>query len=345
MYGSKKIVFCMLSFLLTTAVLPAQQTSNSISITVDINGKGPFTSIQAAINSLPDTASSMRYIFVKKGVYKEKLYIEKKLVTLQGEDRETTIITQAIARDYWRCLHNEDWGVATMNIDANDITLKNLTIINSYGFDVKNDTTVACPLDTTARQQTISPGGHQMALRTMNATRLRAINCHFTAYAGDTVSPWNVDNGMYYFKDCIMEGGVDFYCPRGWAFAENCQFVAHTGTASIWHDGSLHEASKTVLKNCSFSGFEGFNLGRYHKDAQFYLINCSFAANMANRAIYLVPTNNSIRWGQRIYYFNCHRKGTDFPWYADNLNTAPGAPHAADINASWVFAGKWNPAQ
>lgn len=333
----------LLVVIFTTQAVFAQQLSKKI--IVDINGKGQYTSIQAAINSLPNNPTTLQTIFIKKGVYREKLYIEKQLFTLEGEDRESTIITQSIARDQWRCFHNEDWGVATMNIDANDIILKNLTVINSYGFDTKKDTTIACPLDTVHHQRTITNGSHQMALRTMNCTRLKAINCHFTAYAGDTVSPWNVENGLYYFKDCIMEGGVDFYCPRGWAYAENCSFIAHTGTASIWHDGSRYQDSKTVLKNCSFSGFDGFKLGRYHKDAQFYLVNCSFAANMADAPIYLVATNNIILWGKRIYYFNCHRKGTDFSWYANNLHTAPGSPSATDINANWVFKSKWNPAE
>ena len=166
------------------------------------------------------------------------MYIEKHNIVLLGEDREHTIITQAIARDEWRCMHNDDWGVATMNVDGNDITLQNLTVTNSFGFDWTADLTIDCPMDTVNHQKKIGKSGHQMALRTMNATRLKAINCHFKAYGGDTVSPWNVDGGMFYFKDCIMEGGVDFYCPRGWAYAENCEFITHTGTAAIWHDGS-----------------------------------------------------------------------------------------------------------
>ena len=180
-----------------------------------------------------------------------------------------------------------------------------------------------------------------MALRTMKATRLRAINCHFRAFGGDTVSPWNVENGMFYFKDCLMEGSVDFYCPRGWAYAENCEFIALGGTAAIWHDGSRHEDSKTVLKNCSFKGYDGFFLGRYHRDAQFYLINCVFADNMRDSAIYRVKTNNIIQWGHRVFYFNCHRKAGNFKWFADNL---PGGIAAKDINADWVFKNNWNPA-
>jgi pectinesterase len=180
-----------------------------------------------------------------------------------------------------------------------------------------------------------------MAVRTMNSTRLKAVNCHFIAYGGDTVSPWEVENGLWYFKDCIMEGGVDFYCPRGWAWAENCEFIAKSGTAAIWHDGSQHEDSKTVLVNCRFNGYDGFLLGRYHRDAQFYLINCRFAKNMRDSVIYRVPTSNSIQWGHRVYYYDCHREGgNDFKWHSDQL---PAGIKASDITVSWVFKNKWDP--
>jgi pectinesterase len=312
-------------------------------IVVSQDGKGNFRSIQAAINSLPDSSTTAATIYIRRGVYNEKLYIEKHNIILQGEERGSTIITQSIARDAWRCIHNDDWGVATVNIDGNDITFRDLTIINNYGFAWTNDIILPCPQDTVNTQKRVGRSGHQMALRTMNATRFKAINCHFKAYGGDTVSPWNVDNGMFYFKDCLMEGGVDFYCPRGWAYAENCEFISHTGSAAIWHDGSRHEDSKTVLKNCRFKGFDGFKLGRYHRDAQFYLVNCQFPANMANEPIYRVKTTNTILWGERIYYFNCHRQGGDYAWHADNLASAPGSPAAGDISAAWVFKGRWNP--
>lgn len=321
--------------------LSAQSSGKRVIVSQD--GKGDYKTIQGAINSLPDSAATPRIIFIRNGVYKEKVYLEKHNVILQGEDRQKTILTESIARDEWRCLHNEDWGVATLNIDGNDITLKNLTITNSYGFDWIKDETIYCPSDTINKKRTIGRNSHQMALRTMNATRLKAINCRFTAFGGDTVSPWNVENGLFYFKDCIMEGGVDFYCPRGWAYAENCVFITHSGVAAIWHDGSRYQDSKTVLKNCRFDGFKGFNLGRYHRDAQFYLIGCQFETNMADRDIYLVPTSNIIQWGKRIYYFDCHRKGGDYAWHGNNLSAAPGNPDPSKIDARWVFGNKWNP--
>ncbi|MDB5196566.1 MAG: pectinesterase [Flaviaesturariibacter sp.] len=332
-------LFCILCF---THCSVAQNVS-STPIVVDIAGKGSFTSIQAAINSLSDTAASPRVIHIRPGTYHEKIFITKHNIILEGEDREKTVLTQDIARDEWRCDHPDDWGVATLNVNGNDITLRNLTIANDYGFNFKEPRVITCASDSINHRKTITNGGHQMALRSILATRLRAINCHFQAYAGDTVSPWNLVNGMFYFKDCLMEGGVDFFCPRGWSYAENCTFFANTGPASIWHDGSGNPDYKTVLKNCFFDGFSGFKLGRYHKDAQFYLIDCRFSKNMADTDIYLVPTANTIQWGRRIYYSGCHKEGGDYTWFQDNLQTAKEAPPATKINSDWVFKGQWHP--
>jgi len=115
-----KIIYGLVLLLL--AIFSNAQTQSRI--VVDIEGKGDFKTIQGAINSMPDSSVSPRVIFIKKGVYNEKLYIEKENIVLEGEDREKTKITESIARDAWRCGHTDDWGVATMNVGANDITLK-----------------------------------------------------------------------------------------------------------------------------------------------------------------------------------------------------------------------------
>jgi pectinesterase len=331
----RKVLFILVAVMLTQLIV-AQKN-----FVVDANGGGDFKTIQEAINGLPAGADEPSTIFIKKGIYKEKIFIEKSNIVFEGEDKAGTIITAAIARDEWRCEHEDDWGVATVNVRANDITLRNLTIVNSFGFDFKEEKTIDCPLDTANKQRKIGKFGHQMALRAMNCTKLKAINCHFRSLAGDTVSPWETIDGMWYFKDCVMEGGVDLYCPRGWAWAENCEFICHGGTAAIWHDGSGNEDSKTVLVNCSFKGFDGFMLGRYHRDARFYLINCVFADNMRDSAIYRVPTNNVINWGHRVYYYNCHRKAGNYKWFANNINKEL----AEKINVGWLFGNRWNPVE
>lgn len=300
---------------------------------VDAKGSAEFTTIQGAISA----AAQGDVILIKNGVYSEKLYIEKPGITLRGENRDNTIIQSSIARDAWRCMFKDDWGVATINIAANDINLQNLTVTNTYGFENHADTLITCHTDTGIVQKKIGSLGHQMALRTINSTRLAAINCHFRSRGGDTVSPWEVYEGQWFFKDCIMEGGVDFYCPRGWAWAENCTFIAHGGTAAIWHDGSANPDAKTVLKDCTFKGYDGFLLGRYHKDASFYLINCAFANNMRDSAIYRVPTNNNVRWGHRVFYFNCKRDAGNYAWFRNNISSA----EVAAITPEWLFGNSW----
>lgn len=330
----KKIFFVSTAFFFAGITLFAQKQ-----ITVAADGSGNFRSIQEAINSLPADAKEQRIILIKSGTYNEKLFIDKNFITLKGENPEKTVITIAQARDEWRCGNKDDYGTATLNLRGSDITLENLSFINSYGKDNAKEKTIACVNDST-KTKTIRPYSHQMALRSFATTRLIVNNCIFRAYGGDTVSPWNTDNGMFYFKDCIMEGGVDFYCPRGWALAENCTFICRDKNAAIWHDGSKFEKSKTVLYNCKFIGDDGFKLGRYHRDAQFYLLNCSFAKNMADADIYLVPTNNVIQWGRRIYYYNCKKEGGDYAWHKNNL---PADFNIKDFTIPWVYDLRWDP--
>ncbi len=314
-------------------------------IVVAKDGSGNFKSIQEAINSLPVEAAEQRVIFIKKGTYQEKLFVEKNFITLRGEDKNETVIVISEARDIFRCTTNDDWGVATINLKGSDINIENLSFINEYGFNApKEPVIVPCATDTSAKKEkVVKQTTHQMALRSFTTTRLSVINCIFRSGGGDTVSPWNAEEGMFYFKDCVMEGGVDMYCPRGWALADHCEFICHSKEAAIWHDGSKNEKSKTVFFNCKFTGDEGFKLGRWHRDAQFFLFDCHFSKEMADANIYqrVATPPNVILWGQRVYYYNCHREGGDYEWHKNNLPSSIGIN---DINAAWVFDYKWKPA-
>lgn len=336
-----KNIACQLGMLLLLSTAAFGQIESIVAQ----DGSGNFRTIQEAINSLAPEATEQRVILIKKGTYREKLFVEKNFVTLKGEDKnETTIITSE-ARDIFRCTTNDDWGVATINLKGSDINLEDLSFINEYGFTApKEDVMISCANDTSAKKEkAVRKIGHQMALRSFTTTRLIVKNCIFRSGGGDTVSPWNTDDGMFYFKDCVMEGYVDMYCPRGWALADHCQFICHSKEAAIWHDGSKNESSKTVFFNCSFSGDEGFKLGRWHRDAQFYLFDCHFSKEMADANIYqkIATPPNVIQWGQRVYYYNCHRDGGDYEWHKNNLPSSVGIN---DITAAWAFDYKWKPA-
>jgi hypothetical protein len=65
---------------------------------------------------------------------------------------------------------------------------------------------------------------------------------------------------------------------------------------------------------------------------------------MADRAFYRPPSSpHEWQWGDRHYFYNCHREGGDFAWFKDNLNKAEGSPMPENITPQWAFAGKWDP--
>jgi len=48
-------------------------------------------------------------------------------------------------------------------------------------------------------------------------------------------------------------------------------------------------------------------------------------------------------WGERAYFYNCHRDGGDYSWHKDNLSSAPGSLKPGQITAAWTFADSWDP--
>jgi pectinesterase len=297
-------------------------------IVVAQNGSGDFRTIQAALDAVPRDNDATKIILVKAGTYVEKVYVNAPHVALVGEDRDRTRIVYAELRRNWRVNHDSDWGAAVVNIgdEVTDLVIANLTVRNNYG-------------------ELHADHDHQFAIRSGGkATRIVLLHATVSADGGDTLSLWNTDSGMYYHADCSFEGWVDYVCPRGWCYITDSRFFGHnTASASIWHDGSRDKDQKLVIRHSRFDGAAGFPLGRNHRDGQFYLLDCEFSANMADRPIYQASPAASYQWGERYYYDNCHRDGGDIAWFADNLAKADGAPCASEMTAAWTFRGRWDP--
>jgi hypothetical protein len=184
---------------------------------------------------------------------------------------------------------------------------------------------------------------HQFAVRG-GGTRIIILNCNIIADGGDTLSLWNKKNGMYYHANCYFEGWVDYVCPRGWCYITDSKFYGHNLSASIWHDGDEDKSQKLVIRCSTFDGVEGFSLGRNHRDGQIFLLDCRFSKAMADTPIYWPATSKTPwKWGDRHYYYNCHRDGGDFAWFKNSLEAAETAPKESDITAKWTFDGKWDP--
>nr|WP_321411106.1 pectinesterase family protein [uncultured Carboxylicivirga sp.] len=299
---------------------------NQADIVVAADGTGDYNTLTDAISQLPYYNYERVVIFVKNGIYNEKIRIEKDYLTIRGESRDSTIIEYAQLREDW-IEHPDIIGPAVINIEADDIVLDNLTIRNT--------------------QPEIGP--HAFAILG-NGTRTILTNCNITSKGGDTVSLWNYKQGMYYHANCYFEGCVDFVCPRGWCFIKDSEFHQLKNTATLWHAAVDDKEKKFVLQNCKFTGVDGWQLGRHHYEAAFYLIDCSFGKGMADTPIYYVSypdkpeKNRPYFWKDRYYFSGCKGDGFHYNWFDDNfiskglVNLSP-----SDLSPSWTFNQRWDP--
>ena len=320
----------MLLLLITTVVYSIDWT---VDVTVAQDGSGDYTTITEAIDNKPADGSNY-VIFIKEGIYDEKLFIQENNITLLGENREGTIITQAILRRIFRETNDSDWGVATINIQDNvsNLTLANLTVRNNFA-DLNPDVS--------------NNNDHTMAIRG-GGDKIIIVNCNVIATGGDTLSLWNTNGGRYYHSGCYFEGYVDYVCPRGYCYISNSDFYGYNKNASIWHDGSGAKDHKLVVKNSNFDGVSNFGLGRFHRMSAFYLLECNFTNNLSDNEINYVGDSteqdrDKLLYGVRTYFDKTTRETGDYDWHRNNLSSAEGSPAIEEITDAWTFNDTWNP--
>jgi len=190
-----KQLLLLIALSLTVTVQAANSYDNPDTIVVARDGTGQFRTIDEAIEVCRAFMDYHKVIYIKKGTYKEKLIIPQWLqnIELCGEDMNETIITYD---DHANINNMGTFRTYTLKIEANDITLKNLTIENNA-----------------ARL------GQAVALHT-EGDRLIFINCRFIGHQ-DTVY-----TGMPYtrlfFKGCYICGTTDFIFGPSTAWFEDC---------------------------------------------------------------------------------------------------------------------------
>lgn len=292
----------------------------------------PGESIQAAIEKAPEASAEPFKILLLNGTYNQKVIIDRPNIVLVGENRDSTRIvlaetagTLAVNEYRGKPVGN---GVVVLQEGADDCVISGLTVYNNYGTTIENTTT------------------HQMAIFG-RATRTIVVNCNVWADGNDALSLWAPEgDGMYYHADLFLRcPGVDFLCPRGWCYATRCRFYGD-GRAMIWHDGRGDKSKKLVVTNSVFDAKRPTLLGRYHHDAQFFLVNCKMSANVLDENIHYAYSDKVLDpcpWGLRTYYYGCTREGGHGGWMADNLEEAEGSPRFYAITAKWTFDGKWDP--
>lgn len=259
----KKFFFLLAATLFAVAVKAASPYDNPDTLVVARDGTGQFRTVNDAVEVCRAFMEYHKVIFVKKGVYKEKVIIPSWLTNIEicGEDAENTVITYDDHANIRLPETNKPMGTFrtyTVKVQGNYITFKNITIENN-----------AAKL------------GQAVALHT-EGDHLVFINCRFlgnqdTIYTG-------TGNTRLFFKNCYIEGTTDFIFGPSTAWFEGC--TIHSKQNSYVTAASTPEdvAYGYVFNNCKLTAAEGVTkvyLGRPWRPYAYTLfMNCELGSHI-----------------------------------------------------------------
>ncbi|MBK8807890.1 MAG: Ig-like domain-containing protein [Bacteroidales bacterium] len=170
--------------------------ASDLNYTVAADGSGDFATLQGAFDFIPNGNTNAAKIYIKNGVYVGLAFTKgRNNVTLQGESLNGVIVkgfnnNNLNASTHWR---------SVVNIQGNDWFISNITFIN-----------------------TTPNGGTQAEVLKLQGDRDIIVKCEFYSYQ-DTV----LIEGKVYFKDCLLEGDVDFIWGVGTVYFQNCEIRAN----------------------------------------------------------------------------------------------------------------------
>ena len=188
-------------FFTVSILLSLTATSQQKKIIVSQDGSGNYKTVQSAFDAIPLNNKKPVTIFIKNGIYKEKLHLDstKNFVTLVGEDEFKTILTYD---DHTGKVSPKGDTINTRNsasffMLANDFTAKNITIQNDAGYNA----------------------GQAVGLES-DGDKAQYYNCRIVG--NQDILFTNNDNSHQYFQDCYIEGTTDFIFGSSTVWFQHC---------------------------------------------------------------------------------------------------------------------------
>ncbi len=306
--------------------LTTQPTAPTVIKVVAQDGSGDYKTIQAAFDAVPDYYTGEWIIYVKNGSYYEKdtLAASKTNVVLEGESRDSTILTYD---DYsGRVVGNTTIGTSssfTLDVAASDFTAENITIQNT------------------------SQAAQAVAVMN-NGDRQVFYHCNILGYQ-DTYYNWGGSGvGRIYNKDCLIQGSVDFMFGRDIVVTDSC--IIH----EIRNGGTLTAANTNATTNFGYVflndsilvdsvGFDGnpitsFYLGRPWQAApRVAFIHCYEPAAL-NTAGWLAWNVTPALYAE----YNCYGPGSDTTGRV-SFSTQLDSAEAANYTLANIFSKTSDP--
>ena len=276
------------------------------------DGSGDFSTVQEAINAVPDFRKNRTTVFIKKGVYKEKLILaaSKTNVSFIGEDLTGTVLTYDDFASKKNRFGEEmgTTGSTSFYIFGEGFTAENITFENSAG-----------------------PVGQAVAVR-IDGDKVAFRNCRFLGNQ-DTLYPHG-DRSRQYYKNCYIEGTVDFIFGWSTAVFEECTIFCKDHGYITAPSTPEETPFGFVFLNCDITGSApqaSFYLGRpWRPYGKSVFVNCRLGNQIKPEG-----WNN---WGDP------EKEKTAF--FAEYNNSGPGAN--TEERVSWahqlneVEAGKYS---
>ncbi len=267
----KKLVIIL--YLITT-LIPAWAQSKPVAVasyptkfTVAKDGTGDFKTIQEAVNSFRDHSQERVTLYVKNGIYAEKLVIPswKPNIHLIGESREGVIITGSDysgknytngAKDATGKTQFSTYTSYTVLVDAPDIVIENLTIENAAG-RVGQAVALHVEGDCFVCKNCILKGNQDTLYAAKEGTWQYYENCHIEG----TVD-YIFGKAIAVFQSCTIKSLTDSYItaaatpvyqPFGFVFFD-CKLIAEEGVQKVYLGRPWRPNSKTVFIRTEMGG-------------------------------------------------------------------------------------------
>lgn len=283
-------------------------------ITVAKDNSGDFNSIQQAVDSIP--AGTPETIYIKKGIYKERVEVRKNNISFVGESTDDTIITESY---YARMIMPDGSKRGTFRsytffVYADNFTASNLTFENAAGFGDEFGQAIAVYAEgdnITFRNCKIL--GHQDTLFTGPLPMKEKQPGGFTGPTIDGIR--RVVHQLY--EDCYIAGEIDFIFGSATAYFKNCTLFALNRNQKInayYTAPSTYEGQSFgyVFESCTFTGNcppKSVALSRpWRIHAKTVLLNCSYSDQIIDEGF---TDWNKPESHETVYYaeYNGHGEG------------------------------------